>query len=219
MVAPTGVAGGADPEPAETGTAGEEAGTAGEEAAETGAAGTELPEAGRAGEEGAEPAEARPGRDISPLAIVGLIFALIALVGIAAGVLAVATHGFHRKTVTTYRPPPAVFKLRPGDCLNSGANGLAFTLLPCGKPHDAEVFATFTLTGSSWPGSAAVKQDAGLGCASRLSGYLNPQLANVGLAQEYVYPNQSAWQAGERTVVCEVSSSTGPLTGPVRNPG
>ena len=50
----------------------------------------------------------------------------------------------------------------------------------------------------------------------RLGGYLDPQLAAADLTQEYVYPNQAAWQAGERTVVCEVRSSSGRLTGSVR---
>jgi hypothetical protein len=160
----------------------------------------------------------REGRDVSPWAVAAIILLVIVLVGVAAGVLAVLTHGFHKKTVVTYRPA-AVFKLRPGECINSAPNGLTVTVLACGTPHQAEVFATFTLPKSSWPGSTAVEQDAGDGCASRLGAYLNPDLANAGLAQEFVYPNQTAWQAGERTVVCEVSSSTGKLTGSVRNPG
>jgi hypothetical protein len=160
-------------------------------------------------------AETRESRDISPLGVAAIIFGVIVLVGVAVGVLAVATHGFHKKTVVTYRPA-AVFKLRPGDCVNSAPDGLAVTVLSCGTPHDAEVFATFALPASSWPGNTAVEQAAGNGCASRLGGYLNPNLASVGLAQEFVYPNQTAWQAGERTVVCEVSSSTGKLTGSVR---
>jgi hypothetical protein len=163
----------------------------------------------------AELTETRESRDVSPLAVAAIIVIVIALVGVAAGVLAVATHGFHKKTVVTYRPA-AVFKLRPGDCINSAPNGLTVTVLSCGTPHDAEVFATFALPKSSWPGNTAVEQAAGTACASRLGGYLNPDLASAGLAQEFVYPNQTAWQAGERTVVCEVSSSTGKLTGSVR---
>jgi hypothetical protein len=61
-----------------------------------------------------------------------------------------------------------------------------------------------------------VRQEAGDGCASRLNGYLNPQLASIGLSQEYVYPNRAAWEASQRTVVCEVSSGNGRLTGSVR---
>jgi hypothetical protein len=163
-------------------------------------------------------AEAHAERDMSPLAIVGVILGVIALVGVAAGVLLVLTHGFHKKTVVTVKhKAAAVFSLRPGDCINTGA-GVAFTRVACPTPHDAEVFATFSLTGSSWPGKKAVQQDAENGCATMLTGYLNPALATAALAQAYVYPDQSAWQAAERTVICEVSSSTGKLTGSVRKP-
>jgi hypothetical protein len=181
----------------------------------------------------AEPAEAEPAdaggpgwepeeteherRDVSPLAVAGIILGILALVGVAVGVLAVVTHGFRPKTVITYRPA-AVFGLRPGQCIDSGGNGLTFTVLSCAAPHDAEVFATFSLPAAPWPGDSAVQQDAGNGCASRLASYLNPQLATAALTQEYVYPNQAAWQADERTVVCEVRAESGQLTGSVRAP-
>jgi putative regulator of septum formation len=205
----------AEAEPADTEPV--EAGLADTESVGAGRADTEPVEAelADAGATETELAEAESARDISPLAVVGVVLGVIALVGIAVGVLAVSNHHVHKKTVVTYRPA-AVYRLRPGDCVDSGGNGLSFTLLSCSQPHNAEVFATFALTGSSWPGDAAVQQDAGNGCADRLGAYLNPQLANAGLAQEYIYPNKSAWQDGERSVVCEVSSPTGPLTGSVR---
>jgi Septum formation len=181
--------------------------TADDGAAEAELAGTELAE-------GDTPGQARTGRDVSPLAVAGIIIGVIALVGVAAGALAIITHGFRPKTVVTYRPA-AVFNLQPGQCVNAGTTGLADTVVSCGTAHDAEVFASFQLTGS-WPGTAGVKQEASNGCASRFSSYLNPQLATAALNQQFVYPNQQAWQAGERTVVCEVSSSDGKLTGSVR---
>jgi hypothetical protein len=79
------------------------------------------------------------------------------------------------------------------------------------------VFGTFHLSGDKWPGTAAIGQEASSGCASRLAGYLNPQLAATDLAQSYVYPGQQAWDAGGRTVVCEVRSTSGQLTGSVRS--
>ena len=182
---------------------------------------------------GAEPAVERPaeggtaeadrdaeegGRDVSPLAVVGIVFGFIALVGVAVGVLALVTHGFRHKTVITYRPA-AVFRLTPGQCVNLGSDALKFTVLSCTRPHDAEVFAAFALPAGPWPGTSAVRADAGNGCASRLNSYIDPQLATAGLTQEYVYPNQAAWQAGERTVVCEVSAVNGRLTGSVRAQG
>lgn len=154
-------------------------------------------------------------RGVSRLVVAGVIVVLVA-VAAAGAVLVVATHGSRHKTVVTYRPA-AVFSLRAGDCVNSSQNGLSVTILSCATPHEAEVFATFSLTGSSWPGEATVQRQASSGCANRIAGYLNPQLLNAGLTQQYVYPNQDAWQAGVRTVVCEVSSASGPLSGSVRN--
>ena len=182
------------------------------ELAEAGPADTELAGTGAPGLDAAE-----EHRDIGPLAVAGIILGILALVGAAVSVLAVITHGFRPKTVITYRPA-AVFRLRPGECINSAGNSLNVTVLSCASPHDAEVFATFSLPQGAWPGASAVQQDAGNGCVSRLGGYLNPQLATAALSQEYVYPNHAAWQAGERTVVCEVSAVSGQLTGSVRAP-
>lgn len=201
-------------EPAEPAAEGLAAAPA-EALAEAEAAATDPREAEPA--QGGEPGwKAEEGsRDVHPLAVVGIIFGVIALVAAAVGVLAVATHGFRPKTVITYRPA-AVFGLRPGQCVNSGTNALAVTVLSCTRPHDAEVFAAFSLPATAWPGASAVQRDAGNGCGSRLDGYLNPQLATAALTQEYIYPNQAAWQAGERTVVCEVRAVSGRLTGSVR---
>jgi hypothetical protein len=159
-------------------------------------------------------------RDVRPLAVVGIILGVIALVGVAAGVLVVVTHGFRPRTVVTvtYRPA-AVFGLRPGQCVNTGSDALKPTVLSCARPHDAEVFAVFTLPAAPWPGASAVRMDADNGCASRLDSYIDPQLATAGLAQEFVYPNRDAWQANQRTVVCEVSATEGRLTGSVRANG
>ena len=189
------------------------------------------PQAEPAGEErvpaGTEPAEETGDgdaeevrRDVRPLAVVGIILGIIALVGVAAGVLVVVTHGFRPRTVVTvtYRPA-AVFGLRPGQCVNTGSDALKPTVLSCARPHDAEVFAVFTLPAAPWPGASAVRADADNGCASRLGSYIDPQLATAGLAQEFVYPNRDAWQANQRTVVCEVSATEGRLTGSVRANG
>ena len=176
------------------------------------------------------PAEAEPAapewdaeerrRDVSPLAVAGIILGVIALVAVAAGVLVVITHGFRPKTVVTvtYRPP-AVFGLRPGQCVDTGSSALKVTVLSCARPHDAEVFAVYSLPATAWPGASTVEADASDGCASLLSGYIDPQLAAASLTQEFVYPDKGAWRAGERTVVCEVSSDNGQLTGSLRAKG
>ena len=206
--------------PPQAGPAGEERVPAGPaEATSAGAETAGTPETEPAGETGDWEAE-EGRRDVSPLAVVGIILGVIALVGVAAGVLVVVTHGFRPKTVVTvtYRPA-AVFGLRPGQCVNTGSDALKPTVVSCARPHDAEVFAVFTLPAAPWPGASAVRMDADNGCASRLDSYIDPQLATAGLAQEFVYPNRDAWQAGQRTVVCEVSAVDGRLTGSVRANG
>jgi hypothetical protein len=163
----------------------------------------------------AEPTEPAVGtRRVRPLAVVATILGILILVGAAVGVLAKVTHDFKPKTIVTYRPA-AIFSLRVGECINSAPNGQSFTVLSCASPHDAEVFATYSLAGSSWPGAAVVQQEAASGCASRIAGYVNPAFAEAGFSQEYVYPDQAAWQAGLRTVICEVRASSGQLTGSV----
>ena len=209
----------AEPEVSGLTEAGSELG--GAEPAESGPPGAGLAEAEpvEAGEPTGADWDAEEGRrNVRPLAVAGIILGVIALVGVAVGVLSVITHGFRPKTVVTYRPA-AVFGLRPGQCVNSGSDALKFTVLSCTRSHDAEVFAAFSLPAAAWPGASAVQVDAGDGCASRFDSYIDPQLAGASLTQEYVYPNQAAWQAGERTVVCEVRAVSGQLTGSVRAKG
>ncbi|HLN65955.1 MAG TPA: septum formation family protein [Streptosporangiaceae bacterium] len=200
----------ADPEP--SGSVGAETAADPELSGPVGAEAAADPEPGTPADE-----RARKGHGVSWLVTAGVVVVVLALAA-AAGALAVTTHGFRPKTVVTYRPA-AVFGLRAGDCLNSSQNGLSVTILSCATPHEAEVFATFGLTGSGWPGEATIQQQASNGCGERMAGYLNPELLDAGLTEQYVYPDQKAWQAGVRTVVCEVSSSTGPLTGSVRDGG
>lgn len=168
--------------------------------------------------EGVEPAElaglAEPEKRRRGLVFAGLFtVAAVAIVGGAIGIIAALTHGFHKPATVTYRES-AVFKLHAGDCVNT-PSGQLVSVLPCSAPHQAEVFATFSLPASAWPGAAAVRAAASSGCSARLSGYLNPQLS-VSLAQSYVVPDQVAWTGGTRTVICEVSATSGQLTESVR---
>jgi hypothetical protein len=174
---------------------------------------------------GADPGWEPPAADPDPRAgqprrggrlAVAVAVVVVLAAAAAAGALVVVTHGFRPKTIVSYQPP-AIFRLHAGDCIDPSADGLSATILSCSSPHDAEVFATFSLAGSSWPGDAAAQQQAAAGCQDRIASYLNPALLNAGLTQEFVYPDEAAWKAGVRTTVCEVSSSTGQLTGSVRS--
>jgi Septum formation len=156
----------------------------------------------------------RSGRRGHGMAMAALfICAAWVIVAGAVGTVGELTHGFHKPVKIRYTEA-AIFKLREGECVNI-PNGQLVSVLPCSTPHQAEVFATFSLPASAWPGSVAVKQEASAGCGARLIGYINPQLG-ISLAQDYVFPTQVDWTAGTRTVICEVRAATGELTGSVR---
>jgi hypothetical protein len=156
----------------------------------------------------------RSGRRGQGMAVTALFFA-VGWVVLAAGVGVIAhyTHDF-KKPVKVVYSEASVFKLQEGECLNT-ANGQQVTIVDCTTPHDAEVFGTFVLPAGKWPGTPAIEQDASTGCSTRLTGYINPQLA-ISLTQTYVYPTQGDWAAGTRTVICEVRPISGQLSESVR---
>jgi Septum formation len=148
----------------------------------------------------------------SALIALGFLVAGAAIVGGAVAIVGSLTHGFKKPVVVQYKKS-AIFSLKTGQCIDP--NGQTATVVSCSAPHDAEVFGTFALPGSTWPGTAAVGAAASSGCSDRLSGYLNPQLA-TSLSSTYIYPDSVAWQAGTRTVICEVRATKGQLTGSVQ---
>jgi putative regulator of septum formation len=174
---------------------------------------------------GAEPDQPVPYPDDDPeyesyaarrMGWFGIIVLAIAVLAVIGAVYVLVNHGIKPKTKVSYEPA-AVFGLQAGQCFN-GQNGLGVTVLSCSSPHQAEVFATFLLTAQAWPGDNAVQAAAQAGCQTRISSYMNPQLATSALSQEYIYPDEITWSAGIRTVICDVRSDEGLVTGSVRQP-
>jgi hypothetical protein len=174
---------------------------------------------------GAEPEQPVPYPDDDPeyesyaarrMGWFGIIVLAIAVLAVVAAVYALVNGGFKPKTKISYEPA-AIFGLLTGQCFN-GQNGLGVTVLPCTSPHQAEVFATFLLPEQAWPGEDTVQAAAQAGCQTRISSYMNPQLTASALSQEYIYPDEITWTAGIRTVICDVRSDEGPITGSVRSP-
>ena len=167
----------------------------------------------------------RRGRRRGRAAAIGGLVLACAWAAAGAAVAAVLLGLMPGQAATSPRPlRGTVFSLRAGQCANTARNGVdAAHAVSCAQPHQVEIYATFRLAGATWPGTAALGQRASLGCLARVSGYLNPGLLGTSLTGSYVYPDQGAWAAGERTVVCEVRGTSGPLTGSVRglgrNPG
>src|SRR6185312_1858029 len=106
----------------------------------------------------ASPGGSPPRRRRSLAAILIVGFAVICLIGLGAFATVLLLHG---RTHARPRALPSVFQLRVGDCVNSGQDGISSpTVVPCGQPHDAEIYARFALAGHGWPGSAAIGAQA-----------------------------------------------------------
>ena len=111
-----------------------------------------------------------------------------------------------------------VFALRPGQCFqNPPASqtelGVTYvTVVPCTKPHNAQAFVQFAVKGTSWPGADAVKRQADGGCHDRIDGNVEASKIKSSMSLRYLYPLESSWASGHRTITCLIVNSTPDLT-------
>jgi hypothetical protein len=157
----------------------------------------------------------RNGKRGRRMAVAGIYAAWIwLLIGAAVAVLAYFTHGFRPHEQVQYRSA-AAYSLRAGECLNGDPNVTMFTTVPCAARHQFEVYGRIDLSGGAYPGAVQIRQQAIQECQVQLTSYANPQLVGAGFSQEYVYPDQPAWSAGERTVICMARFPSG-IAGSIR---
>ncbi len=93
--------------------------------------------------------------------------------------------------------------LAPGDCLNDPQeDALLLHAVPCDEPHDAEVFARFTLDGDGWPGRGNIRRRASAGCRNRLERF-HPR-AYEALVDDVTYfsPDRVDWAIDDHDVIC-----------------
>ena len=148
---------------------------------------------------------------------IGWIIVPILLVGLLA-LVAFAARG---------PAPSTAFTLRAGDCLDVPGDAQIgdIATLDCAKPHDAEVFAVGDLADEApsgpaqYPGTASIATWAGGHCGPEaINAYIGPGSA-ADLAVGYFFPDQAAWDRGERQVTCYLHARDGSrLTAPLGSP-
>jgi hypothetical protein len=124
---------------------------------------------------------------------------------------------------------PVEAELAVGSCVNDHlvAEGErlrhVLTPRPCTQPHDAEVFAVFTIGAGPtvpFPGDRAMERQARSGCLTGFEPYVGHDYTTSGLAIAILRPVESTWVRGDRTVVCSAyDTDLVPLTGSVRGSG
>jgi hypothetical protein len=149
-----------------------------------------------------------------------LIVALVA-VGIAAGGGSSAAKGPAPAAVAPGGRSVDVFSLVTGDCFdNPAASGsgtqsvINVEQTPCTVRHNAQIYATFKLAGGmlSYPGSARTQNLAANGCNARATASLDKAKITSSMTIRFLFPVQSSWLAGRRSVSCIVVNSTTSLT-------
>lgn len=92
--------------------------------------------------------------------------------------------------------------------------------LPCTKPHNAQVFASFSAGGSllSYPGTSRLNSLATTGCAARINQSVDRAKVTGSMSMRFLFPLQDTWLGGNRTISCLVISSTSNLRSSVLTP-
>jgi hypothetical protein len=112
----------------------------------------------------------------------------------------------------------SVFSLVAGDCFDNPANAQAASVTDveqtaCTVAHNAQIYATFKLTGSmlSYPGTKKTEALAQNGCQARTASLDKSKVTNA-MGIRFLFPVQASWLAGRRTVSCMVVNPTPSLT-------
>jgi len=114
------------------------------------------------------------------------------------------------------RPQASLYDLEPGACFRglSRNQDLRIRVVPCGRPHQAEVYGAVELTAPRFPGVEVLRQRAATNCAQRFAGYTGePAGPGTELAFVEVVPTLASWAAGDRRALCVVLGVDGAVLG------
>jgi hypothetical protein len=174
---------------------------------------------------------ARRARKGRPAAVAGIVLGVLAAVVSMAWLVLLTTEaefteGFRVGFREALRDEGGVFALRPGDCFelpDTGTDVGALPLVPCDRPHDAEVFAAVdhpASPGAPFPGPMELVRFAYTECeGERFTRYVGTRIDRSMLDMDVIYPEQMSWRLGERTIVCFLFDPEGPRDASARDSG
>ncbi|UQU63022.1 DUF4190 domain-containing protein [Couchioplanes caeruleus] len=162
------------------------------------------------------------------LAITGLVLAgcwvTAIIVGVAIAVAtddtstgAAGTPGSITNGAADSRGRVPATKLLMGDCiskLHDVGSRDRVAVVPCSRPHEGEVYATFSLEFGDYPGEKAVQKQADERCTEELDRYA--RAAADGIDVYYRYPTEDSWFL-DQGITCIAGDPSGPRTGSLRD--
>ncbi|WP_309484157.1 DUF4190 domain-containing protein [Streptomyces himalayensis] len=116
------------------------------------------------------------------------------------------------------------FSLDKGRCFDSLGDSLEGTAydvdeVPCSGGHDGEVFATFRMTGGTYPGDSRITEVADEKCYALQDSYVMDTWAMPDDVDVYYFtPTRESWGIGDREITCFFGSTDegGTLKGSLR---
>jgi hypothetical protein len=107
--------------------------------------------------------------------------------------------------------------LRVGDCFDDDGGDATddvteiadVAAIPCGDPHDNEVFHVFELEGDELPSDEAIFELVGSECLPAFSAFVGSGYETSELDLFPIWPTEVAWKAGDRTVRCSLYAMDG----------
>lgn len=121
------------------------------------------------------------------------------------------------------RPGQAdVFSIKVGDCLNEIPSQAveSVPVVPCGDPHDEEVFAEVTMTDKTWPGDDAIYDAAVEYCDAAFHEFVGVSWDDSELDWFPFLPTERGWsEIGDRLVQCVIYDPESKTTGSLKAAG
>ncbi len=168
------------------------------------------------------------------MAGLGLVL-LVSLTVLVASVTMIAARSASRPSAPSapsFSPSsssPAAFEvvedgLQAGDCLTGSDLGLGtsnpwpgtFSVVPCTRPHVAEVFLAadaWPLSMESYPGDSRIDNEADARCNAAFRAYDGTDYSDSALSYDYIDPDVYSWPPGDRQLVCIAYNSTSQYPG------
>ena len=104
----------------------------------------------------------------------------------------------------------SVFSLRVGDCFDDEGfdreEVSSLAAVPCGEPHDNEVYALFDIASAdaSYPGTEELFALADQACLQRFADFVGVAYEDSELDAFPLTPTSGGWANGDREVICAV---------------
>jgi hypothetical protein len=96
--------------------------------------------------------------------------------------------------------------VKVGDCIETTpadmANVKTLPKVSCDKPHEGEVYALLQVSGDTFPGQTALREQYEKKCVSELDAYSSKAAADSAYQIFMLYPTQQTWHQGDRRVAC-----------------